>query len=166
MIYYKLRQNKLKSNEKCYLKWYAKPVKGESIDLDALAEHMDSHNTPYSLGTIKGVLSDMVVCMKELLLSGNSITIADLATFSVGIRNKTGCENKSEYRVNEYVEGIYLMCRANGEVSFSQLNLDATLKRSPLDKDTDTTTDSTGTSSDGEEDLIGQVEDDLKIVEG
>jgi len=31
---------------------------------------MSNHNTPFSKGAIKGMLTDMVVCIKELLLEG------------------------------------------------------------------------------------------------
>ena len=47
---------------------------------------MSDHNSPYSAGMIKGVLTDMVVCIKELLLDGKSVKIDDLAIFSVGLR--------------------------------------------------------------------------------
>jgi TATA-binding protein-associated factor Taf7 len=50
-------------------------------------------------------------------------------------------------------------------LAYNKINLDATLKRSPLDKDEDSTGTGNGGGGD-EEDLIGQVEDDLKIVEG
>jgi predicted histone-like DNA-binding protein len=165
MITYKLTQNNNKTIAASYQKWYATPVLGESIDMDGLAEHMGNHNTPYSLGTIKGVLSDMVTCIKELIMNGNTVRIDNLAIFSVGISSKKGCEKKSDFRVSEYVEGVHLNARATGELSYNKINLDATLKRSPLDKDDDSTGTGNGGGGD-EEDLIGQVEDDLKIVEG
>jgi hypothetical protein len=115
---------------------------------------MGNHNTPYSLGTIKGVLSDMVTCIKELIMNGNTVRIDNLAIFSVGISSKKGCEKKSDFRVSEYVEGVHLNARATGELSYNKINLDATLKRSPLDKDEEG------------EDLLAQEEDGLKIVEG
>ena len=51
---------------------------------------MSKHNSPYSGGVIKGVLSDMVDCIKELLLDGKCVKIDDLAIFGVGIRSKAG----------------------------------------------------------------------------
>ena len=61
MILYVLKQNK---NEKssAYQKWFAYPVIEETIELDGLAEHMSNHNTPFSKGAIKGMLTDMVSC--------------------------------------------------------------------------------------------------------
>ena len=151
MIFYALKQNMNKAIFACYKKWYAKAVSAGTIDMDALAEHMSNHNSPYSKGVIKGILTDMVTCIKELLLDGKRVRIDDLAVFSVAIRNKKGCENKADYKVNEYVDAVKLNALAIGELAYNQLNLDATLKRSPLDKDDDTstTTGSGGTTSGG-----------------
>ena len=53
MILYVLKQNKNRKSP-AFGKWFAFPVIEETIDLDALAEHMSNHNTPYSKGAIKG----------------------------------------------------------------------------------------------------------------
>ena len=86
MILYILRQNKNQTSL-AYGKFFAYPVIEETINLDALAEHMANHNTPFSKGAIKGMLTDMVNCIKELLLEGKTVKIDDLAIFSLGIRN-------------------------------------------------------------------------------
>ena len=52
MVRYILKQIKITGN-KCFGKWFAKNVVEETIDLDALAEHMSTHNSPYSKGVIK-----------------------------------------------------------------------------------------------------------------
>ena len=49
MILYVLKQNK-NSKSAAFGKWFAFPVIEETIDLDALAEHMSNHNTPYYNG--------------------------------------------------------------------------------------------------------------------
>jgi hypothetical protein len=43
MITYALRQNKLKTNIKCYLKWHAYPVSHTSVGMTGLAKHMALH---------------------------------------------------------------------------------------------------------------------------
>ena len=68
--------------------WYARPVIEETFDIERLAKHMSNHNTPYSSGVIKGVLTDMVSCTKELILDGKNVKMDDLAIFSVGIVSK------------------------------------------------------------------------------
>ncbi|MFT0320276.1 DNA-binding protein, partial [Bacteroides thetaiotaomicron] len=83
MIRYKIYQNQQKKGLNAG-KWFARAVSDETFDLSKLAEHMSKHNSPYSSGVIKGVLTDMVDCIKELLLDGKSVKIDDLAIFGVG----------------------------------------------------------------------------------
>ena len=78
MIRYKIYQNQQKKGVNAG-KWFARAVSDETFDLAKLAEHMSKHNSPYSGGVIKGVLSDMVDCIKELLLDGKCVKIDDLA---------------------------------------------------------------------------------------
>ncbi|MCR5712991.1 MAG: DNA-binding protein, partial [Prevotella sp.] len=89
MIRYQLRQVKNDSST-VNNRWFAHPYVEETIDLAGLAEHMSNHNTPYSKGVIKGLLTDMVNCIKELMLEGKNVKIDDLAIFSVGIKNAKG----------------------------------------------------------------------------
>jgi predicted histone-like DNA-binding protein len=161
MITYKLVQNKVSTNPACYLKWYAHVVQGEALDMSALAAHMAAHNTPYSVGTILGILTDMVSCIKEELLAGNTVRIDNLAIFSVGIVNKKGCEDKADYKVTEYVEAVKMRALAIGELSRSSLNLDATLKRSSLDKD-NTSATSGSSSASGEGSSVTSGQEDLE----
>ena len=128
MILYVLKQNK---NEKssAYGKFFAYPVIEETIDLDALAEHMSNHNTPYSKGAIKGMLTDMVSCIKELLLEGKNVKVADLAIFSLGIKNNGGSETEDEFSVSKHIKGVKLRARATGELTTTSLNLEASLKK-------------------------------------
>lgn len=60
-------------------KIYASIQSDETVSLSSLAQHMSEHNTPFSAGTILGVLRDFVSCVTELLRQGYSITIDDLA---------------------------------------------------------------------------------------
>jgi hypothetical protein len=80
----------------------------------------------------------------------------------VAIVNKKGCENKADYKVSEYVEGVKMMVRPIGKLSSSSLNLDATLKRSALDKELDGVTTTTPGGSNGEE----EEDEELKNVLG
>ena len=54
MILIKLAKNKNKTIKEACGKYYARPVVTETIGIDELAEHMSSHNTPFSKGAIKG----------------------------------------------------------------------------------------------------------------
>jgi hypothetical protein len=54
VIYYCLKQNQNKQFPQAYLKWYAKPVQGETYDLQGQADHMSNHHTIYSPSVILG----------------------------------------------------------------------------------------------------------------
>ena len=128
MILYVLRQNK---NEKstAFGKYFAFPVIEETVSLEELAEHMSNHNTPFSKGAITGMLTDMVDCIKELLLEGKNVKIADLAIFSLGIKNKGGSDTEDDFSVTKHIKGVKLRARATGELTTSNLNLEAALKK-------------------------------------
>ena len=129
MVRYILKQNK-NALSPIYGKWFAYPVIEETINLDALAEHMSNHNTPYSEGVIKGLLTDMISCIKELLLEGKNVKIDDLAIFSLGIKNSKGGSNTEEdFSVTKNINGVKLRARATGTLLAKSLNLDATLKK-------------------------------------
>ena len=127
MIRVAIYQNKNTKLAEAYGKWYPRVVAEETIGLDELAEHMASHNTPFSKGAIKGILTDAVVCTKELLLLGKNVKFPDLAIFSIGLKVKEGAPSKEEFSVAKYILGLRLRARATGELSSA--NLDTTVKR-------------------------------------
>ncbi|WP_051651920.1 DNA-binding protein [Prevotella sp. P6B1] len=128
MLRYILQQIKITSH-KCFGKWFAKNVVEETIDLDALAEHMSTHNSPYSKGVIKGLLTDMIGCIKELLLEGKNVKIDDLAIFSLGIKNKEMALKEEDFTMSKNIEGVKLKARATGDLMSKSLNLEATMKK-------------------------------------
>ena len=128
MVRYILQQIKITSS-KAFGKWFAKNVVEETIDLDGLSEHMSNHNSPYSKGVIKGLLTDMIQCIKELLLEGKNVKIDDLAIFSLGIKNKAAANSEEDFSISKNIEGVKLKARATGELMSKSLNLDATLKK-------------------------------------
>lgn len=128
MVRYILHQIKIKSSQS-FGKWFAKNVVEETIDLDALADHMSKHHSPYSQGAIKGVLTDMIACIKELLLEGKNVKLDHLAIFSLGIKNKTTADAESDFSVSKNIEGVKLKTRATGDLLSKSLNLEATLKK-------------------------------------
>ena len=145
MIRITLYQNKNQKIGECYGKWYPRVVADETIGLDELAGHMASHNTPFSKGAIKGILTDAVVCTKELLLLGKNVKFPDLAIFSIGLRLKEGggAATKEEFSVSKFIKGLRLRARATGELSMS--NIDAAIKRVDYERRSDT--DGAGGSS-------------------
>ena len=53
----------------------------EILDLDAFCKHVADHNSPFSKGAIKGVLTDAVSCLREQMLAGNKVKLGDLGDF-------------------------------------------------------------------------------------
>ena len=55
----------------------------EVLSFDAFCKHIADHNSPFSKGTIRGVITDMIHCLREQLLAGNSVSLGDLGKFHV-----------------------------------------------------------------------------------
>lgn len=101
------------------------------------------------------MLTDMVICVKELASQGFAIKIDDLAIFSIGIKNKEGVQTEKEFSMAKNIEGFKLRARGTGE--FKAANLEAPLKRvssllgetTDEDPNGDDTDDKGGSSSSG-----------------
>lgn len=53
----------------------------ETVTLKMLAQHIREHGSSFSVGTLYGVLADMVECTKEMLMSGYRVSLDGLASF-------------------------------------------------------------------------------------
>lgn len=144
MIRIKLYQNK-NAHSSANGKWYPRVVIDETVGLDELAEHMASHNTPYSPGTIKGMLTDAVICTKELLLQGKNVKFPDLAIFSIGLKVLRGADSEEDFSIAKNIMGVKLRARATGNLSASNLNLEASIRRVDTTKAEPKTLEDTGT---------------------
>lgn len=122
MVKYKLVKN---TNEKSdYVNMYsARATYDGIVDLDGLVKHMASHNSPFSEGTIAGVLKDMVNCIKELLLDSKKVKISDLAIFSLGLKSVYASSPKT-FNVRDNIKGAHINARGTGEFATKQLALD------------------------------------------
>lgn len=151
MILFKLSKNKNQKIKEAYGKYYARPVVTQTVDLNGLAEHMTEHNTGFSPGATKGLLTDMVKCIKELVLQGFAVKIDDLAIFSIGLKTKKGADNEEDFTVAKNIEGVRLRARATGNLISSKLDLQASLKNasSLLAEDSGKTTIPSGPDGDG-----------------
>ena len=149
MIRYILKQCK-NVKQAIYGKLFAYPVIEETINEDDLAAHMASHNTPFSQGAIKGMLTDMVHCIHELLLEGKNVKISNLAIFSIGIKNaKGGADNEEDFSVQKNIQGVKLRARATGIMLAKGLKLNATLKKAVALTGVSSTGSSTGSGIGG-----------------
>ncbi len=126
-IFYRLYQN----NSENFVnkgKWYARSVvMGKMVGLEELAEHMAEHNTPYSEGIIKGVLTDMINCIRELVLDGKAVKIPNLCIFSAGIQSKPA-DTVKDFNVQQHVKGVYLRTRTTGKFTRDEITKKANLR--------------------------------------
>ena len=106
-----------------YGKWFARAVTiGKTVNVDELARHMSEHNTPYSKGAIKGVLTDMIGCVRELMLEGKAVKLEGLAIFSAGIKTKkNGAPTSAEFSTTKHIDSVYMRARATGEFTRAEL---------------------------------------------
>ena len=115
MIRYKKYQM---TGEKSPLKglWYARPLIEDTFDTERLAKHMANHNTPYSEGLIKGVLTDMISCTKELILDGKNVKLDDLAIFLRRHRKQKGCHLGCCLYAGRQCERLETLCTRHGRI--------------------------------------------------
>ena len=69
-------------------KAYATAQIHESLTFDDFCQHIADHNSPFSKGTVKGVLTDAVACIREQLLAGNKVKLGDLGDFYVELQTE------------------------------------------------------------------------------
>lgn len=118
MIFYTTYQNKRKG--KFAGKWYGRTVHTETIDLEGLAKHMASHNCSYSKGQIRGVLTDMVKCIYELITNGKKVKVPNLGIFFLGAQTVPALTAK-EFTADN-VKALRLRCMPTGNVRFGPVS--------------------------------------------
>ncbi len=125
-----------------YGKAYCRVDYKETFDVSKLAKHMSEHHTPFSEGTIRGILTDMVKCIRELTLNGNTVKIENLAIFKASVKSnpcsrygvmratiggKTVKVGGQTVETGNSVKSMKLLAQATGDYTASELNKDATL---------------------------------------
>lgn len=148
MLKYQIYQSQLRDSMS-YGKFYARIVSNETINMDALAEHMVAHNSPFSKGTILGILQDFGGCVRELLLDGNRIQLDGLASFGLSVEHMSGAPTAQDFSVSKNVKSVRLTAQGIGEFSKSVLMSSAVLGESttyasPRTMVTDPSTDMNG----------------------
>ena len=129
-IFYRKYQNK-NEESRAYGKWFGRTVTlGKTVTLEDLAEHMAQHNTPYSEGVIKGVLTDMVNCIRELVLEGKSVKIPSLCIFAAGIKTR-GADTAEDFSAATNVVSAYLKARSTGRFTREEVTKRASIRELP-----------------------------------
>ena len=159
MLKYQIYKSMLKDSPS-YGKYYARIVSDGTLDVKGLAEHMAKHNTPFSPGTITGILTDAIACIKELALDGKRITLDGLVAIGLSITHKMGAATADEFSVSKNVDKVKLVAMGVGEFSSSLLTTQAKLKesntyQSPRTGSTTTSPDDDGGETPGGSDGTG-----------
>ncbi len=127
MIRFKLTQVNPESTSTLKGKFVPHVVIDETYDIAKLAEHMSAHNSPFSKGALQGMITDMVACIRELILDGKNVKLDNLAIFSAGLDSKAA-DTKEEFSIAKHINGIRLRARATGDATRVLLTADASLK--------------------------------------
>lgn len=90
-------------------KYYATAVQDRTMEFEDFVTHIAEHNSPYSRGTVHGVLLDTLDCLQELILDGKSVRFSDLGLFSLGMSSR-GEETASKVTAQS-IEGVHLILR-------------------------------------------------------
>ena len=99
--------------------WYATVVTDREMNFEEFVDHISSHNSPYSRGTVHGVMMDMLDCLKELILDGKSVRLGDLGLFSIGMKSHGELTRDKVSAAS--VEDIHLIVRNTRSWSNSEL---------------------------------------------
>ena len=126
-----------------YGKWYPRVSYKQTLNIHDMAVHMAEHNTPFSEGTIEGILRDFVKCTREQTLMGNTVKVDNLAIFKVSCIGN-GCSKlydpdtdktisasigtmKKTDKTGPAVNSLKLLAQATGEYTREELNKDGRL---------------------------------------
>ncbi len=99
--------------------WYATAVSDREMNFEDFVTHISEHNSPYSRGTIHGVLMDTLDCLKHLILDGKSVRFSDLGLFSIGMTSRG--EVSKEKVTAASVQGVHLIVRNTKSWSNAEL---------------------------------------------
>ena len=112
-------------------KVYGRVNNAAPIEIPELAKHMSLHNTPYSKGVIQGILTDMAACIKELMLQGQPVKLADLCIFKASVVS-TPAVSVEKFDLSENIKNVRLLAQATGIVTRKKLTEDAMLSYTSL----------------------------------
>ena len=137
MIELYLSKNQIEGSA-AYGKYYPRVSYKQTMNIHDMAKHMAEHNTPFSEGTIEGILRDFVRCTREQTLMGNTVKVDDLAIFKVScigngsvllydpdtdktISASIGTIGRND-KTGPAVQSLKLLAQATGEYTRDELN--------------------------------------------
>lgn len=128
-------------------KYYVYTEGKKMLSIHDMALHMAEHNTPFSVGTIEGILRDFVNCTREQCLAGNTVKVENLAIFSASVTSNPltlvagskvqatvgALPEKKKLQADPTlaqpaVKTMKLLARATGDFTRDELNKDGELR--------------------------------------
>ena len=109
-------QNK-NAKSPAYNKWYGRFVYTETMSFDEFISHICSHASAFDRGTIKGVLTNAVDCLVELVMDSKKIWLSDLGIFYASA-NSEGEPVEDDFSVNT-VKKVHLRFLPNMKKSYA-----------------------------------------------
>lgn len=103
MIDYSVYKQANPMNESAAPKAYAKAQMRESMSFSDFVNHIASHNSIFSRGTVRGVLSDACLCIVEQLLEGKKVQLGELGNFWISLTS-TGADSLESFSANNIKE--------------------------------------------------------------
>ena len=129
MIRFKFHQDNRK-NAPVPGAWYARAIH-DPMTFDEFIAHMHNHHSVFSEANIRGVITEMENCLRELLLDGKAVRLGTLGIFRIGIKT-TGTQELKDWNTRENVKGarvnLYLGKRFRN--LFKDLKVSETAKNS------------------------------------
>ena len=124
-------------------KLYARVSYKQTLSVQDMAKHMSEHNTMFSEGSITGILIDFVKCVREQVLSGNTVKIDNIAIFKATVEanaletlydaenDKTASASigtlAEGQKTGPAVKTIKLLAQSTGDFTRDELKKDAKL---------------------------------------
>ena len=124
-------------------KYYARVSYKQTMSIQDMAHHMSEHNTMFSEGSILGVLTDFVRCVREMVLNGNTVKIDNLAIIKATVEangleklydanaDKTATASlgtlKEGDKTGAAVKTIKLLAQSTGDFTRDELRKDVKL---------------------------------------
>lgn len=84
-----------------------------TVKLEQLAAHIASHGSPYTRDMVIGVVTAVIDCIKEHVVEGYKVELADLGTFKVTIKNK-GAESIDKFNAETNITDAYVEYEPGG----------------------------------------------------
>ena len=124
-------------------KLYARVSYKQAMNIQDMAHHMAEHNTIFSEGSILGVITDFVKCVREMVLRGNTVKLDNLAIFKATVEangletlydaatDKTATASigtlKAGEKTGPAVKVIKLLAQSTGDFTREELKKDVKL---------------------------------------